>query len=93
MAMTSGSKRRPFSTREVNGRAVATSGPAPLGWDRTDEQLAALAVTTAKRGVAMLEDLGIDPDPDLLARAAGDPDRVAAFVARHAISQAHSDVA
>ena len=88
----SSAEPRPYTTRQVDGQQIPVSGPVPYGWDRTDDELAALAVSSAKRNVAMLQDLGIEPTPELLARAAGDPDRVAAFVAQHS-SQAHPNVA
>ena len=91
--MTFSAEPRPYTTREVNGQHVPVSGPVPFGWDRTDEELAALAVSSAQQDIAMCRRMGIEPTPALVARAAGDPERVAAFVAHHSLNQANIDAA
>lgn len=53
-----------------------------------DEELAALAISTARSGVRVLEAAGVDPGDALRARASGDPDQVAAFVAEYRRSPA-----
>ncbi len=47
----------------------------------SDEKLAALAVSTARSGIKVLEAVGVDPGDALRARASGDPDQIAAYVA------------
>jgi hypothetical protein len=47
----------------------------------SDEELEALAVSTARSGVKVLEDAGVDPGEALRSRAAGDAAQVAAYVA------------
>ena len=49
----------------------------------SDEKLAAMAVSTARSGIKVLEAAGIDPGDALRARASGDPDAVAAYVAHY----------
>lgn len=49
----------------------------------SDEELAAEAVATACDGVAGLRAVNVESSPALLARAAGDPEEVAAYVTRH----------
>ncbi|MDH4335578.1 MAG: hypothetical protein OEW24_10085 [Chloroflexota bacterium] len=65
-------------TRYPYGESV-TLGELEL----TREQLAVAAVASAQDGVRALEQLGMDPGDALRQRAAGDPDRVAAFVDAH----------
>jgi hypothetical protein len=73
-------------------RVIDRSGPVRLeDLDLTDEQLAAIGVSDAQRAVRGLEEIGRDPRPALRRLAEGDPDLVAAFVAKH--SSARSDVA
>lgn len=57
----------------------------------SDETLAALAVSTARSGIKVLEAAGVDPGDALRARASGDPDQVEAYVAGH--RQSPADVA
>ncbi len=57
----------------------------------SDEKLSALAVSTARSAVRVFEAAGVDPSDDLRARAAGDPDEVAAYVAQY--RQSPADVA
>jgi len=65
-------------------QTVDRSGPVRLqDLHLSDEQLAAIAVSDAQRAVKGLEALGRIPRPALRQLAAGDPDRVAAFVAKH----------
>lgn len=59
----------------------------------SDEELAAEAVATACDGVAGLRAVNVEPGPALLARAAGDPNQVAAYVARHQYRNSSADVA
>lgn len=54
----------------------------------SDEKLAALAVSTARSGVKVLQAAGIEPGGALRARASGDPDQVAAYVAEYRRSPA-----
>lgn len=54
----------------------------------SDEKLAALAVSTARSGVKVLEAAGVEPGEALRARAAGDPDQIAAYVAAYRRSSA-----
>ncbi len=55
---------------------------APLGGlGYTDGELARLAVTSARQAVESMRQAGIEPSPELVARADGDPVRVAAYVA------------
>ncbi|MDH3684535.1 MAG: hypothetical protein OEV40_31840 [Acidimicrobiia bacterium] len=55
----------------------------------TDDQLAVIAVSDAQRAVRGLEALGREPRAGLRRRAQGDPDRVAAFVAKHSSTCDH----
>jgi len=59
----------------------------------SDEELAAEAVATALDGVAGLRAVNVEPGPALLARAAGDHEQVAAYVARHRHRATNADVA
>ena len=54
----------------------------------SDDELAALAISTARSGVKVLEAAGVDPGDALRARAAGDPDQIAAYIANHRRSPA-----
>jgi hypothetical protein len=54
----------------------------------SDDELAALAISTAQSGVRVLEAAGVDPGDALRAQAAGDPERVAAYVAEYRRSPA-----
>lgn len=54
----------------------------------SDDELAALAVSTARSGIKVLEAAGVDPGDALRARANGDPDQIAAYVAEHRRSPA-----
>ena len=74
-------------TDEARVEGVLLSQPA-----LKDSELAALAVEAAKRSIESLEELGLTPSEALRARAMGDPERVAAFVARHSRADT-SDVA
>jgi hypothetical protein len=56
--------------------------------DLSDDKLAALAVSTARSGVKVLEAAGIDPGDALRARASGDPRQIAAYVAQYRRSSA-----
>jgi hypothetical protein len=67
-------------------RTPRPDGLYPVRLDQlelTDEELAAEAVASARDGVAGLRAANIEPTPALLARAAGDPELVAVYVARH----------
>lgn len=61
--------------------------------DLSDEELAAEAVASARDGVAATLAANAKPTPALLARAAGDPELVAAYVARHRYRGTATDVA
>lgn len=75
-------------------RKIDRSGPVRLeDLGLSDEQLAELAVSDAKRAVDGLESLGHEPGPDLRRLAGGDPDRVAAFVAKFSSSTSDSNAA
>ena len=54
----------------------------------SDDQLAALAISTARSGIKVLEAAGVDPGDALRARASGNPDQVAAYVAEYRRSPA-----
>ena len=54
----------------------------------SDDQLTALAISTARSGIRVLEAAGVDPGEALRARASGDPDQVAAYVAEYRRSPA-----
>lgn len=54
----------------------------------SDEKLASLAISTARSGIKVLEAAGVDPGDALRARANGDPDKVAAYVAEYRRSPA-----
>lgn len=54
----------------------------------SDDELAEFAVSTARSGVKVLEAAGVDPGDALRARADGDPDQVAAYVAEYRHSPA-----
>lgn len=54
----------------------------------SEDELAALAISTARSGIKVLEAAGVDPGEALRARATGDPDQVAAFVAEYRRSPA-----
>jgi hypothetical protein len=54
----------------------------------SDDELAALTISTARSGVKLLEAAGVDPGEALRARASGDPDQIAAYVADHRRSPA-----
>ena len=54
----------------------------------SDDQLTALAISTARSGIRVLEAAGADPGEALRARASGDPDQVAAYVAEYRRSPA-----
>ena len=54
----------------------------------SDDELADLAVSTARSGVKVLEAAGVDPGDALRARASGDPGQVAAYVAQYRRSPA-----
>lgn len=54
----------------------------------SDDELAALAISTARSGIKVLEAAGVDPGDALRARASGDPDQVAAYVAEYRRSPA-----
>jgi hypothetical protein len=58
----------------------------------SDDQLARLAVADAQGAIRSLGALGLQPTDELRQRAAGDPGRVAAYVARYSTSRA-ADVA
>ena len=71
----------------------ARSGPVRLeDLALSEEQLAQIAVSDARRAVRGLEELGREPALELRELAAGDQTRVAAYVARHSHRTA-SDVA
>ncbi len=59
----------------------------------SDEELAAEAISSARMGVKATLAAGAEPTPALLARAAGDPELVAAFVAKYRRPSDESDVA
>lgn len=59
----------------------------------SDEELAAEAITSARMGVKATLAAGAEPPPALLARAAGDPELVAAFVSKYRRPRTDSDVA
>lgn len=59
----------------------------------SDEELAAEAVATARDGVAGLRAVNVEPSPALLARAAGDPEQIAAYVSAHRHRNTNADVA
>jgi len=61
--------------------------------DLSDEELAIEAVASARDGVAATLAAGHEPTPTLLARAAGDPELVAAFIAQIRREQNEADVA
>lgn len=61
--------------------------------DLSDEELAIEAVASARDGVAATLAAGHEPTPALLARAAGDPQHVAAFIAQIRREQDEADVA
>ena len=62
----------------------ARSGPVRLeDLVLSEEQLAQIAVSDARRAVEGLEELGRVPAPELRELAAGDQARVAAYVARY----------
>lgn len=77
-------------------RTPPPDGLYPVRLDQlelTDEELAAEAVASACDGVAGLRAVNIEPTPALLARAAGDPELVAAYVDRHRYRNTTTDVA
>ena len=75
------------------GRADVGSGPVRLkDLNLSEEQLASMAVSAAKRAVRGFEELGMEPGVALRRRAGGDPELVAAFVAEHS-SNRDNDVA
>lgn len=59
----------------------------------SDEELAAEAVASARDGVAATLAANADPTPALLARANGDPEQVAAYIAHHRYRGTNADVA
>jgi hypothetical protein len=61
--------------------------------DLSDEELAIEAIASAQDGVAATLAAGAEPTPALLARAAGDPDLVAAFIAQIRRERDEADVA
>lgn len=74
-------------------RVIDRSGPVRLeDLDLSDEQLAEIAVSDAKRAVMGFEQLGQDPGEGLRRLAEGDPALIAAFVAKHSAAR-RSDVA
>lgn len=54
----------------------------------SDEKLAAMAIATAQSGIKVLEAAGLDPGDSLRARASGDADEVAAYIAHYRRSPA-----
>ena len=74
-------------------RTIDRSGPVRLeDLGLSDEQLAIIAVSDAKRAIKGLECIGQEPGIDLRRMADGDPDLVAAFVAKYSMAR-RSDVA
>lgn len=74
-------------------RVIDRSGPVRLeDLGLSDEELAEIAVSDAKRAVMGLEQLGQDPGDGLRGLADGDPALVSAFVAKHSAAR-RSDVA
>jgi hypothetical protein len=57
------------------------------------DQLACLAISDAAGGVAALEVLGLEPTAGLRRLADGDPEQVAAYLARHTAAARASGVA
>jgi hypothetical protein len=57
------------------------------------EQLARLATSDAAGGVAALEAVGLEPTDGLRRLADGDPEQVAAYLARHTAAARASGVA
>lgn len=54
----------------------------------SDDKLAALAISTARSGIKVLEAAGVEPGDALRARANGNADEVAAYVAEYRRSPA-----
>lgn len=61
--------------------------------DLSDEELVEEAIISARAGVAATLAAGAEPTPAMLARAAGDPELVAAFIAQVRRERAQADVA
>lgn len=61
--------------------------------DLSDEELVEEAIISARAGVAATLAAGAEPTPAMLARAAGDPELVAVFVAQVRRERAEADVA
>lgn len=61
--------------------------------DLSDEELAEEAIVSARAGVAATRAAGAEPTTAMLARAAGDPDLVAAFIAQVRRERDEADVA